>query len=354
MAPLEKNKLAQLVIARLLVAGEKGASGADIRKSLEPLVGHRFAGAGLVERIDATSADLEACGLVERIGSGTAKRRTEKRGLTAEGRRRALECLGLAQLPPKTTWDKLKKTYLAAVALGLPAPEGKAATGFGGDNGFKAALLKATFDLPLAEFPTFDQAIDGLIRTLLEIPPAAKLDAKAMKTALLRRELGEARSADPKPDPKKEATRLLAKRVGARQAGKDELRLAAIREWIDRDSDTAPAVTNASPPEPPVETTPPVLELHAFARRVVDAARTCPTGRFGDNKVFVAHVWQLLQGDPAFAALGVEAFKRRLAEANNAGLLNLSRADLVEAMDPEDVRRSEVPYLGATFHFVRI
>ena len=42
-------------------------------------------------------------------------------------------------------------------------------------------------------------------------------------------------------------------------------------------------------------------------------------------------------------------FKTRLAEANNARLLDLSRADLVQAMDPEDVQLSEVSYLNATF-----
>ena len=52
--------------------------------------------------------------------------------------------------------------------------------------------------------------------------------------------------------------------------------------------------------------------------------------------------------------MGLDGFKGRLAEANNARLLDLSRADMVEAMDPDDVRLSEVPYLGAVFHFVRI
>ncbi len=84
------------------------------------------------------------------------------------------------------------------------------------------------------------------------------------------------------------------------------------------------------------------------------AARVCPTGRFGDNKVFIAHVWRAVQSDPGFATMDLPAFKERLAEANNARLLDLSRADLVQAMDPEDVRESEVHYLNATFHFVRI
>jgi hypothetical protein len=47
-------------------------------------------------------------------------------------------------------------------------------------------------------------------------------------------------------------------------------------------------------------------------------------------------------------------FKNRLVEANQQGLLHLSKADLPEAMDPNDVRESETPYLNAVFHFVLI
>ena len=76
--------------------------------------------------------------------------------------------------------------------------------------------------------------------------------------------------------------------------------------------------------------------------------------RFGDNKVFISHVWNSLQNDTDFYIMDLAAFKQRLAESNNARLLDLSRADLVQAMDPDDVRLSEVTYLNATFHFIRI
>jgi hypothetical protein len=52
--------------------------------------------------------------------------------------------------------------------------------------------------------------------------------------------------------------------------------------------------------------------------------------------------------------MGLDVFKQRLAEANNARRLDLSRADMVEAMNPEDVAQSRVVYLGAEFHFIRI
>ncbi len=94
--------------------------------------------------------------------------------------------------------------------------------------------------------------------------------------------------------------------------------------------------------------------MSELAERVKAAARACSTGRYGDNKVFIVHVWRMLQSDPDFAEMGLDRFREFLAAANNARLLDLSRADLVQAMDPEDVRMSEVSYLNATFHFIRI
>ncbi len=46
-----------------------------------------------------------------------------------------------------------------------------------------------------------------------------------------------------------------------------------------------------------------------LAERVKAAARACPTGRYGDNKVFIAHVWRMLQSDPDFAGMELDTFK---------------------------------------------
>ena len=43
-----------------------------------------------------------------------------------------------------------------------------------------------------------------------------------------------------------------------------------------------------------------------------------------------------------------------LIEANRLGHLRLSRADLVEAMDRNELAASEIAHENATFHFVRI
>ena len=102
-----------------------------------PLAGHRWAGCGLGERIEQALAELVSARLVQRI------HHQENRAacLTAPGRTTILAALGLEHLPPKTTWDKLKKTYLTAHAPGAaPVPQAQAARSFAGDPGFKAAL----------------------------------------------------------------------------------------------------------------------------------------------------------------------------------------------------------------------
>jgi hypothetical protein len=72
-------------------------------------------------------------------------------------------------------------------------------------------------------------------------------------------------------------------------------------------------------------------------------------GRFGYDKVFIAAIW-----DKIGSSLGMSLpeFKRWLIEQNRRRVLSLARADLVGAMDPQMVARSEIQDRGATFHFV--
>ncbi len=76
--------------------------------------------------------------------------------------------------------------------------------------------------------------------------------------------------------------------------------------------------------------------------------------RFGPEKVFLGPLAERLS-----ARLGqsVDTVKADLVAAHRARLLELSRADLVSAMDPDLVRRSEtrlrVGRIEVLFHFVR-
>jgi ActR/RegA family two-component response regulator len=74
--------------------------------------------------------------------------------------------------------------------------------------------------------------------------------------------------------------------------------------------------------------------------------------RFGDEKVFIAAIWRRLQHDPRFAGMSVARFKQLLVDAQRERHLNLARADLVAAMNHQEVMASEINSLGSTFHFV--
>jgi hypothetical protein len=86
---------------------------------------------------------------------------------------------------------------------------------------------------------------------------------------------------------------------------------------------------------------------------VRELADTSPTGHFGEHKVFISHVWDRFREDQASNGMTREEFDRRLVEANRENLLTLSRADLVDAMDPADVQASEIRLSHSTFHFIR-
>jgi hypothetical protein len=129
-----------------------------------------------------------------------------------------------------------------------------------------------------------------------------------------------------------------------------------IREWLTTQSYEILAEKSSGTIEPAVSNgdaahlTEPA-DLTRFAERVQEAARISPSGRFGDNKVFLSHVWKQYQGRGN--GMTREEFDRLLVEANRQNLLTLSRADLVSAMSPEDVHSSEIRLPNSTFHFIR-
>lgn len=337
-----------LVLSRLLVGGEKGAKLAQLQKDLEPLVGHRWSGGDLTGRLAPNLEELASAGLLDRTWQGKGKKKAEVFVLTGPGRGRTLGALGLEALPPKTTWRQLVSKYLPAVALGLRVPEGAAAKSFASAPGFKAAVLRSLHGLPVPESATLAQAADSLLWKLLGRGTTDKFALKAVKDFLILRSLG-----DGHPRPKKiDVEQLIVRDLRPRNSKAPELRAAAVRRWLDESSaepEPRPTSTTSGPHGAPIAS----LPLDEFALRVVAAARTSPTGRFGANKVFIAHVWRALRDDPDFRGMDLDAFKRRLTEANQARHLDLSRADLVEAMDPDDVGASEASHFGAQYHFIR-
>jgi hypothetical protein len=173
--------------------------------------------------------------------------------------------------------------------------------------------------------------LDALVWRALGVESDAPFTREAALEAVLRRALGGARFRGSQAG----ARLLAAKHAGAARADAEALSLALLRDFAS--------------PEPPAAIVAAPGDLRAFADRVVRAAHAATSGRFGDEKVFISHVHRAM-GD---GSLSLEAFKERLVAAQRAGLVELSRADLVGAMPEGDVRASEIDSLGASFHFIR-
>ena len=142
---------------------------------------------------------------------------------------------------------------------------------------------------------------------------------------------------------------------------------ALIRHWeqdlakMQNQHNTAlpPTLTSYKPTPFPVPRddsgTPHSIDLPAFAQAVLQHASSLPSHeRFGPNKAFIACVWQAMQANSTFPPMNLDTFKQFLIAAHRQGLLCLSRADLVQAMNPQWLSQSRTQYLSSEFHFILI
>jgi hypothetical protein len=315
-----------LILVRLLASGKQPPSPKRVREDLERFFKH------------LPNAEQWQGYLDELVRGGLLTARPYR--LTDAGRTEALGFLGLDALPARTYWKTVRTRYLLTRALGVPEATAETRKRVADADGLGAFLLKTHFDLPAGAGTTLPRALEALVCKELGFSAETSLDA--VKAIVLSRLLGSAERLDMQQI----REQLPRQVVGARKGGVEELREAALQRWVEGENGQRSEATATEELGG--------FDLPSFAATVQAAARHCPTGRFGDNKVFINHVWHGLRQEPGFPDLGLPAFKARLVEANRAGLLRLERADLVQAMDPTDVRESETPYLNAVFHFVLV
>jgi hypothetical protein len=338
---IELTRTAELLLIRLLpISGKTLTNPKRVRDEL------RKFGARLEsdEAWDRLVASLAQAGLVL----------NRPLAITDAGRERAMEILGLAQLPPRLTWPQIRDKHLVPLAAGGgPAKEHSSKDKLAG------LLLKRKYDLPLQRGATLANAAVALVCRELGFPELT--DLKALEAAVISRLL-----QSPEALPLKNAIEQLVRiKLGAPRGKVDELRQALVAQWIaEKDeakekseiaSSQASAGASAGGTSASRESAEGANDLPGFVQKVTHSARHSFTGWFGDNKLFISHAWRAFRsaGDGA-ARLDLQSFKQRLVEANTRGLLRLGRADLVAAMNEQDVRDSEIKYLNAEFHFLLI
>jgi hypothetical protein len=262
---------------------------------------------------------------------------SDGRQLTEAGRQRALVWLGLEIWPARWTWRTLKDKVLPAKALGLPLAEAEKL--LKSPSRLVALLLRRELELPDRAGGSVESVLQALVCRELGYPELHTLEE--LMAAVLSKKIGACPPLQP------DEVQVQVPRVLLGAHGRD-LRQLAVSGWAD------PAAPEPGPAEPrsagPRAAAPRPVELTTFAQRVNEEARRCQSGRIGD-KIFVGHLWSRLQPS---TGLDLDTFKRHLLDANRAGLLKLGRADLVQKMDPEEVRRSETSSMGGVFHFVLV
>jgi hypothetical protein len=316
---IDDDRLDLLVLVRV-GRGAKGLPAARVASAIRPLLEHALSAGEAGRRIDDRLAALADRGLIEPRGRAWR--------VTDAGLAHVRGGLGVARLP---VWRSVG-ARLAASALGIAATDAGAQI---------AALVADTLGVPRAKTPM--AAVDAAIASRLGMAPGrvtlTSLRAHVLATA------GAGKGATPE---------VLARRLAAgavRSTGDAaSIQRALVQRWLAAASVSgppaaAPAPSPAPPTEPPTEPT-----LAEFATAIRAAAGRAE-GRFG-KKAFIAAAWRELVRDPRFAGLDLDRAKQLLLAANRDGLVELTRADLVAAMDPALVAASLIDDLGSTFHFV--
>ncbi len=368
----EVSRPAQLLLIRLLaVGGNKAPAFGVVAKGLDPALPAPLT----AEAFKTLQLELKQAGLLD----GQTLLPTDA------GRTEALALLGIRELPEGTTWKALESRYLFALAAGLSPEQAEAAAADPAPF-----LVKRHFGLESVASSKFPDILDALACKELghpEIQDLQKLRATVLSRALKFDEVLENSEIEV------QLPRVILNVPSTRP---DDLRRAMIQRWVigepasarhqptakhdhvksehphmahpksdstssssshQKAESSQPAQPPAAAPSPVVHPTHavPSFDLPAFATRIKRIARTSPpTARFGDNKLFISHAWQLFNDESDDAGMDLASFKHRLVEAHRAGLLVLTRADLVSAMNPDDVRGSQTKYLHAEFHFVLI
>jgi len=322
--PLAPDKLELLILARLSVAARKPPSEAQASRSLQPIFARRVTASEWRESYARALASLREHLLIE----------PERLSLTPAGRARLMAALRLATPPRAKDWSTFRRRYLPHLLFEGTRPSETLDP--------RLALLAEHLRVPIAGGSTTESVLGAWLKQHLEIDGTPSLQSVGL--ALLGRELG----LRPKQKPRALLRQSLVRLSGATRDGADAVLDARLSSWACADPSAGRASSKAARDARALD--PAFLER--AARKIERAARAPSARRYGPDKVFIASVWESLERDPELCPLGEAGFKHLLVEAHRRGLVDLSRADLVAAMDPRDVAASETRHLSATYHFI--
>jgi hypothetical protein len=375
LGALDVGTLKNVALVRIASAGEQGATRADVRRDLAPLIEHRLSPAEWRRELDAL--------LLALLEEGCVRQARMRIAATRKGADAVRRFLG-TRLPQGADWGEVRDVLLVARALGLEAGPRSGVPKLGSALGLRKAILEKAFGVSAKGADSIVAVRDALARKV-----APKAQGKALskgRTAETRRAIAQLlrRPRDFETDEALVAE-LAAEQVGAIQTSAPSLRIAILRRLLGKSSGKGrasgkaagaapthsaeklvpmpapvnghalaaptPARTEPAPGNGAAHRTP---DLAAFARAVAALAAGCAEGWPGNRRAFISRVWYSLQDRHPEWGLSIAAYKDRLTEAHKAGHLTLAYADLRDAANIGDVRESAIQYRNTEWHFIRV
>jgi|GEM_PF-6600612 len=238
------------------------------------------------------------------------KNKATRYRLTATGAEKIRQRLG-QWYPKKLEWPHLKEKYLPATAVGLCIDS--AAVSRNAKQHIKAMLLLQRTDLA------------DMYAKLYPGPPKLPLVMNF----------------------------IIAQTVKSKNATNENAIMArlvsqALNHW---QAAPEPIQQDISAPAPMQSSTIP-QSLDEFVEMVKRMAPLTPTGWFGDDKVFIGHLWKFGH-NAGHWPYSLTAFKMKLLEAHRQGLLKLAPEDLPHRRDPNDIRASAIQHSNDEYHYLR-
>ena len=258
--------------------------------------------------------------------------------LTDAGRERALRFLGVAELPSRTNWSTVIAKYLFPKAAGLSADAAAKL-----DNGDKLAafILKRKYGLAAGAGSTVSQVLEAVACKELGFSDETTLDG--LLCAVLSRLMGSERLTK-----EKLVKQLPLFETGLTAASADAVRSKVVRDWLGGARRNRPCDRRHPNRRPPSHSTCPPLPRPcgrwrpAARPRIGSTTTRCSSRPCGGQA----------SGSRTSRAFPCLSSSSDWSRRTRRTCSTLSRADLVQAMDPQLVADSETVYLNATFHFV--
>ena len=343
---IDRELVQRLVLARLLIPVKKPLSGKDVEDAVAKAIVPPLTEAAAITVARAAFEACEAAGYVTRAkakaSASPVQEPSAKLGpprLTERGREVASQLLDVSLLPKNSRqWERARLIVMAGILGYRPTrPEPLDADGI-------AALILCDHAGAPSDIRSTAKAVDRMAWRALGVDRDTPFEVTAVQRYLFRDIVAEDAHVEPDMWRRLLAMRLVgADKPDARSLSQSLLRPRPKASELTARNDNAPARASEAPGP---------LTLADFARAVREAAKRPDVARYHEDRAFIGSVWARMHGHSPIGDMSLPEFKQRLVEAHQERLLRISRADLVAAMDPQEVQRSEARFLDATFHFV--